>query len=45
MRGQEKEKENVQPNGRSEKVPRRKRFFELKSRGVGEETFGDVSGA
>ena len=45
MRGQEKGKEKVQPTGPTEEVSRRQRFFELKSRGVGEETFGDVSGA
>ena len=45
MRGREKEKEKVQPNGRSEQVPRRQRFIELKSRGIGEDTSSDVSGA
>ena len=39
MRGREKRKEKVQPNGPSEKAPIRQRFFVLKSRG------GDVSGA
>ena len=45
MRGREKEKEKVQPNGQSEQVPRRQRFIELKSRGIGEDTSSDVSGA
>ena len=45
MSVREKEKEKVQPNGRSEQVPRRQRFIELKSRGIGEDTSSDVSGA
>ena len=35
-RSQEKEKERVQPNCPSEKAPRTKRFFSLKSRGAKE---------
>ena len=45
MTGREKGKEKVQPNGSSEKDPRRPRFIALKSRGVGGDTSGDVSGA
>ena len=45
MRGREKRKEKVQPNGPSEEIPRRQRFFALKYSGVGEGTSGDVSGA
>ena len=44
MRGREKGKEKVQSNGPSEEVPRRKTFFALKSRGVGEDKSNDVSG-
>ena len=44
-RSQEQGKERVQSNGPSEEAPRRQRFFALKSRGVGKDTFGDVSGA
>ena len=43
IRGQEKGKEKVQPTGPTEEVSRRQRFFELKSRGVGENTSSDVS--
>ena len=43
MRGQEKGKEKVQPNGSSEAAPRRQRLFALKSIGVGEDNSGDVS--
>ena len=43
MRGREKGKEKVHPNFPSEEVPRMQRFFALKSRGVGEDTSGDVS--
>ena len=43
-KSKEKGKERVQSNGPSEEVPRRQRFFALKSRGVGEVTFGEVSG-
>ena len=42
MRDREKGKEKVQPNGPSEKVPTRQRFFALKCRGLGEDTTGDV---
>ena len=45
MRGREKGKDKVQLNGTSEEAPRRQRFFTLKSRGVREDTSGDVSGA
>ena len=45
MIGQEKWKEKVQPNGPSEVAPRTQQFFSLKSRGAGEHTPGDVSGA
>ena len=45
MRGREKGKTKVQPNGPSEEAPRRHRFFVLKSTGVGEVTSGDVSAA
>ncbi|TMW97757.1 hypothetical protein EJD97_005031 [Solanum chilense] len=45
MRGRGKGKEKVQTNVPSEEVPRRQRFFALMSRGVGEDTSGDVSGA
>ena len=38
----EKGKEKVQPNGPSEMSPRMHRFFALKSRGVGEDTSGNV---
>ena len=44
-RGQEKKKEKVQPNSPSEEAPRMQRFFALKSRGAGEDTPSDVSGA
>ena len=44
-KSQEQGKERSHPNGPSEEAPRRQRFFALKSRGVVEETFGDVSGA
>ena len=43
-RSQEQGKERVQSNGPSEKAPRRQRFFALKSSGVGQGTFGEVSG-
>ena len=43
MRGREKRKEKVQPNGPSEEIPRRQRLFALKSIGVGEDNCGDVS--
>ena len=45
MRGREKGKEKVQLNGPSIEAPRRQRFFALKSKGVGEDTSSDVSGA
>ena len=45
MRGQEKGKEKVQPNGQSEEFPRRQLFFALKCRGVVEDTSCGVSGA
>ena len=35
----------TQMNSPSEEALRRQRFFALKSRGVGEDTSGDVSGA
>ena len=44
-RGQEKGKENVQPNCPSEEAPRRHRLFPLNLRGAEEGSFGDVSGA
>ena len=44
-RSKEQGKERVQPNGPSEEAPRRKRFFALKSRGEGEGTSAEVSGA
>ena len=44
-RSQEQGNERVQSNIPSEEAPRRQRFFALNSRGVGEDPFGDVSGA
>ena len=44
-RSQEQGKERVQPNFPSEESPRRQRIFALKSRGPGEGTSGEVSGA
>ena len=41
----EQGKERAQPNGPSEKAPRRQRFFALKFSSAGEGTFGEVSGA
>ena len=45
MRGREKGKDKVQSNGPSIEAPRRQQFFALKSKGVGEDTSSDVSGA
>ena len=44
MRGREKGKEKVQPNDPSEEAQKKQRGFALNSRGVGEDTSGDVSG-
>ncbi|XP_015072666.1 DNA-binding protein HEXBP-like [Solanum pennellii] len=44
-RGQEKGKEKCHPNSPSKEAPMRQQFFALKSRGAGEGTSGDVSGA
>ena len=44
-RSEEQGKERVQPNGPSEEAPRRQQFFALKSRGAGEGTSCEVSGA
>ena len=44
-RSQEQGKERVQPNGPSEEAQRSQGLFALKSRGTGEGTYGEVSGA
>ena len=44
MRGREKGKEKVQQNDPSEEAQKKQRGFALNSRGVGEDTSGDVSG-
>ena len=44
-RNEEQGKGRFQPNGPSEEDPRRQRFFALKSRGTGEGTSSDISGA
>ena len=44
-RSLEQGKDRVKPNGPSEEAPRRQRFLLLKSRGAGEGTSDEVSGA
>ena len=44
IRGQEKVKDKVQPNGSIEEAQKRQRFFALKPKEVREDLSGDVSG-